>query len=226
MPEPAAIHTNGGGTPAQPDPEFTILSVEGAKHTATPMLRFTGQMAERSGHEVYTVALKAQIMIEPAKRAYDDDTRAKLADLFGEPERWATTTNAFLLADVDVLLPTFTGSTAFTLTLPVSYDLEVAAAKYLYSLPDGIAPLSFNFTGTIFYRGESGAMQIVQVPWECSTKFAMPVSAVRETIGYHYPGGGWVRLSDDTLERLSLRKAQRGLHSYDAAIDELLEEEG
>ena len=40
--------------------------------------------------------------------------------------------------------------------MPCTYDLELAAAKYLYSLPGGQVPLLFNFTGTIFYRGEDG----------------------------------------------------------------------
>ena len=69
-------------------------------------------------------------------------------------------------------------------------------------------------------------MQIVQVPWECTAKFGLPVSVWRETIAHHYPGGGWVRLSDDTLERLSLRKAEHGLPTYDAAVEELLGGEG
>ena len=39
---------------------------------------------------------------------------------------------------------------------PCTYDLELAAAKYIHSMPDGEVPLLFNFTGTIFYRGDGG----------------------------------------------------------------------
>ncbi len=225
MPDPAAVHSNGGGTPSQPVPEFSILGVEAVRHGAAPMMRFTAHMAETSGNEVYTVALKAQLMLEPAKRSYDDATRAKLVDLFGEPERWSATTHAFLLADIDVLVPPFTGATSFTLTLPCNYDLEVAATKYVYSLPDGEVPLAFNFTGTIFYRGDAGRMQIVQVPWECTAKFDLPVPVWREMIEHHYPGGGWVRLSSSTLEHLTQRKADRGSPTYDAAVQDLLGED-
>ena len=49
--------------------------------------------------------------------------------------------------------------------MPCNYDLELAATKYVYSLPDGEVPLSMHFTGTVFYRGEDGRMQIVQIPW-------------------------------------------------------------
>ena len=49
--------------------------------------------------------------------------------------------------------------------MPCSYDLEVAAAKYLDALPDGEVPLAFHFSGRIFYRGEDGRLQIVLTPW-------------------------------------------------------------
>ena len=120
-------------------------------------------MTEPEGREVYTIALRAQIMIEPAKRSYDDETKARLVELFGEPERWGTTTKPSLLAEIDVLVPAFTGTTTFTIPFRGSFDLELAAAKYFYSLPDGEVPLSFNFTGTVFYRAGDGRMQIEQI---------------------------------------------------------------
>ena len=48
-------------------------------------------------------------------------------------------------------MPEFTGSADFTLTVPCTYDLEISAAKYFYSLPDGEIPLTFHFSGTILY---------------------------------------------------------------------------
>ena len=72
----------------RPAPTFEILGAEAVRHAAAPTLHFAGQVTEPEGREVYTIALRAQIMIEPAKRSYDDDTRARLIELFGEPERW------------------------------------------------------------------------------------------------------------------------------------------
>jgi hypothetical protein len=163
-------------------------------------------------------------MIEPARRSYDDQTRERLVDLFGEPERWATTTNSFLWAELGVLVPAFTGATAFRMPIQCNYDLELAATKYLYSVPGDDVPLSFNFTGTIFYRGEGGKMQIIKVPWESSVHFAMPIATWREMIEHYYSGTGWVALDDDTLESLSRRKAASGLHSFDATVAQLLRE--
>ena len=234
MSEPT--QTNGGSTnggpaadapaaaPVVPAPEFTILGVEAVKYAAAPMLEFTANVSEPEGREVYTIALTAQVMIDPARRSYDDDTRERLVDLFGAPERWATTTHSFLWAELGVLVPAFTGATAFRLPIQCNYDLELAATKYLYSLPGDDVPLTFNFTGTIFYRGEGGKMQIIKVPWECTARYAMPVATWREMIAHYYMNTGWVALSDDTLESLSRRKAARGLHSFDATVAQLLTE--
>ncbi len=57
---------------------------------------------------------------------------------------------------LDVLVPAFTGSTTVAVPVPCSYDLELAAAKYLHSLPDGEAPLALHFNGTIYYPGDDG----------------------------------------------------------------------
>ena len=55
------------------------------------------------------------------------------------------------LARLEALVPSFRGSTTFELLLPCTYDLEVAATKYLYALVDGVAPLAFHFSGTVFH---------------------------------------------------------------------------
>ena len=226
MSEAAPTATNGAAAPALPAPRFAILDVEAVRHSAAPALRFTGHVTEPSGREVYAIALKAQIMLEPAKRSYDDATRERLVELFGEPERWTATTRSFLWAELDVLVPAFTGATAFPLPMQCTYDLELAAAKYLHSLPGGQVPLAFNFTGTIFYRGDQGRMQIVKVPWESNARFEMPVSTWREMMDHYYPGGGWVRLDDSTLDALGREKARRGLPSFDATVAAMLAQEG
>ena len=167
------------------------------------------------------VALSTLIHIDPGLRSHDDETRELLVDLFGEPGRWAATTTSIVLAQVDVLVPSFTGTTEFTVPVPCNYDLEVAATKYLYALPDGEVPLSFHFSGRIFYRGEDGRLQVVMVPW-VSAAFRLPVATWRRMIDRHYPGSGWIRVHEDTLRRLQLRKAERGLPTFDAAVTELL----
>jgi hypothetical protein len=209
--------------PVLPAPvlDLEVVGAAAALNVAAPTLHFTLRAGEPTGREVYMVALSTLIHIDPGIRSHDDETRELLVDLFGEPGRWAATTTSIVMAQVDVLVPSFTGTTEFTVPVPCNYDLEVAATKYLYALPDGEVPLSFHFSGRIFYRGEGGRLQVVMVPW-VSAAFRLPVATWRRMIDRHYPGGGWIRLDEDTLRRLQLRKAQRGLPTFDAAVTELL----
>ena len=204
------------------EPAFTVLDVEPVPHAATPTLRFHAHVVDPLGREIHTIALSTQIQIDPARRAYDPETRAKLVELFGAPERWASTTQVFRWAHVDVLVGGFTGATSFALDVPCTYDLEVAASKYFYSLPDGEVPLTFLFNGMVLYSGEHDRLQIAQVPWSCTARWRMPVEAWKRVMAAYYPGGGWVRLGEETLDALARRKAETGQHSFDATIAELL----
>jgi hypothetical protein len=204
------------------DPVFTILDVEPVEHALTPSLRFQAHVSDPDGREVYAIALSAQIMVDPARRTYDAETRERLVELFGTPERWGATTHSFLWAQVDCLVPGFTGATSFALNVPCTYDLEIAASKYFYSLPEGAAPLSFHFTGMVLYKGEEGALRVTAVPWACSARWQMPVEAWQRTVRSTYPGGSWIRLSTETMDALAALKARRGDHSFDATVRELL----
>jgi hypothetical protein len=221
-----AATTNGGGEPGPPTAlEFAVVGAEPLEHTATPGVRFHLHVTEPEGREVYTIALSTQITIDPARRVYDDATRERLVELFGAPERWGATTHALPWARVESLVPTFVGSAAFGLEVPCTYDLEVAASKYFHSIPDGEVPLGFHFNGTVLYAGERDRLQVVLVPWSCSARWRMPIEVWTRTMAAHYPGGGWIRLHEETLEELSRRKAAIGLHTFDEVVRELLRED-
>ena len=133
-----------------------MLGVRAVRHAAAPMLSLDLQVAEPSGRQVYMIALSIQLMLEPARRTYDDETREKLFELFGEPERWSVTTRSLVWSQLDVVVPAFTGTTTVSVPIACHYDLELAAAKYLHSLPDGEAPLALHFNGMVYYRAEDG----------------------------------------------------------------------
>ncbi len=206
--------------------EFELLDAEPIEYAAAPGVRFRLRVTEPQGREIYTIALSAQIQIDPARRTYDDETRERLVELFGAPERWGATTHAFQWAHVQALVPSFTDSTEFTLDVPCTYDLEVAASKYFYSLPDGEVPLTFHFNGTVMYAGEQERLQVVLVPWSCSASWRMPVEVWTRTIANHYPAGAWIRLHQDTLAELLRNKARQGDYSFDETVRRLLGEEG
>jgi hypothetical protein len=213
-----------GHRPAIPEPEFEVLGARPVKYAAAPMLMLDLQVSEPTGRPVYMIALTIQVMIEPARRRYDDATRERLLELFGPPERWSVTTRSLVWCQLDVLVPAFTGSTTVAVPVTCNYDLELAAAKYLHSLPDGEAPLALHFNGTIYYPGDDGRLQMVLVPWTKSIDFRMPVSAWRETVEHYYPNTGWVALRTETLEALQRAKVDRGLATLDATVSALVDE--
>ena len=212
--------------PDIPEPAFFITGAGHEAFAAAPTMVFSAGVSDPTGHEIQTIALSAQVMIDPARRGYDSATRVRLTELFGPPASWTPSTQGLVWARVATVVPAFTGSAQFAMEIPCTYDLEVAAAKYLYALADGEVPLSFHFSGTVFYRGPDGRLQVTPVPWTSTARFAMPIAAWRAMIAAHYPGGGWIRLSETTLAALQERRAGRGLPSFDACIAALLEQEG
>ena len=100
------------------EPTFSVLDVEAVPHTATPTLRFHLHVEDPLGREIHTIVLSTQINIDPARRAYDPETRERLVELFGAPERWGATTEVFRWAHIDVLVKGFTGATSFALDVP------------------------------------------------------------------------------------------------------------
>jgi hypothetical protein len=220
----APLDLSGTPQPSAPDPEFAVLGARAVRHAAAPILALDLQVSESNGRPVYMIALTIQLMIEPARRSYDEATRARLVELFGAPERWAVTTRSLVWARLDVVVPAFTGSTTVVVPIAGSFDLELAAAKYLYSLPDGEAPLALHFNGMIYYPAEDGALQMVLVPWTKSIDFRMPVSVWQEMIEHYYPGTAWLALRARTLEALQREKLDRGLATLDACVEALIED--
>jgi Family of unknown function (DUF6084) len=205
-----------------PDVEFAVLGARPVKYAAAPMLALDLEVTETHGRQVYMLALSVQLMIEPARRAYDEAAHERLVELFGAPERWAVTTRSLVWSALDVVVPAFTGRTTVTVPIACHYDLELAASKYLHSLTDGEAPLALHFNGMVYYPGEDGGLQIVLLPWSNSIGFRMPVRVWHETIEHYYPGTAWVGLRSETLEALQRAKLARGLATLDDTVAALL----
>jgi hypothetical protein len=218
-----SIHAEQQSEPVTvPAPQFAVTGAAHLAFAAAPTMVFTVSATEPSGREIQSMSLSVQVMIDPARRGYDEATRERLAELFGPPASWTPSTQGLSLARVSAAVPGFGGETVFGLELPCTYDLEVAAAKYFYAVDDGVVPLSFHFYGTVFYTAEDGRLQMAPVPWSSSAQFGMPVSAWKVMMAEHYPGGGWIRLEGRTLEALNARRAERGL-TFDNLIEELLD---
>lgn len=209
--------------PADAEPEFEIVGVEPVPRSVEPTLGFRGRITDASERPVYTIALTATVMIEPGKRSYEEGEREKLLELFGTPERWAATTGGFRWAHTQTMVHGFTGEGEFGLQVPVSYDLEVASAKYFGAIEDGDVPLRFHFNGSIFYERADGKVQIVPVPWDRSERFQMPIAAWQRLSSEHHPYRGWVPLHTETVARLEQLKARMGAPTFDDCVARILE---
>jgi hypothetical protein len=199
-------------TGARPDPQ-----------SLTPVLHFALRIAVDDGVVVQSAQLRCQIRIEPDRRRYDDREQALVADLFGDPQRWSDTLKPFLLTHVTLPVRGFAGSTEVDLPVEFSYDLEVAAGKYLHALRDGEVPLLFLFSGTLFLKTPQG-LQVQQVPWDLEARYRLPVAVWDELMELHFPGTGWLRLRRETLDALQVYKTRNALATWDDVIRFLMSE--
>jgi len=206
-----------------PDLSFQVEGAQAVPFAASPLLAFRLRVATATADgPIHTVALRCQVRIEVARRRYGAGEQAKLLDLFGEPERWGQTLRPMLWTHTGVVVPGFIGSTVVDLPVPCTYDFNVAAAKYFHGLEGGEVPLCLLFSGTIFYAGDDGALQIAQIPWEKEATFRLPVRVWQEMMDHYYPNSAWLCLRKDVFDRLYQYKSRRGLPTWEQALESLL----
>ncbi|OBG22901.1 hypothetical protein A5765_19255 [Mycolicibacterium celeriflavum] len=201
--------------------KFAVLDVAPEPYAMTPILTARVGIAADGDDPVHAIALRCQVRIEPLRRGYTDEEAAGLLDLFGPRERWSATQRNFLWQHSSTMVQGFSGTTQVDLPLECTYDFEVTAAKYFHALRDGMIPLQFLFSGTVFAKGERN-LSVHQVPWDREDHYDLPVSAWRDLMQMHYPNTGWLRLNRDTLDALAQFKSARGLLGFDDAVTSLL----
>ncbi|WP_067473608.1 DUF6084 family protein [Nocardia amamiensis] len=200
---------------------FAVLEMKPEPYAAAPILSARVGIAALAEEPVHAIALRAQVRIEPFRRGYSDEEAAGLVDLFGPRERWRDTQRSFLWMHCATMVPGFTGGAEIDLPMPCTYDFEVTGSKYLHALREGVVPLLFLFSGTVFIKG-SGGFAIQQIPWDREDKFGMPVSVWQDLMAAHFPNTGWLRLHKDTLDALAAYKSGHGLLGFDDAVSRLL----
>ncbi|WP_369251715.1 DUF6084 family protein [Streptomyces sp. R41] len=203
---------------------FACTGVRADRYAAGPTLVFRLRVTAADNARVHALALRCQIRIEPARRGYGSAEADGLRDLFGERSRWSSTLQPVQFAQVSLMVPGFTGETEADLVVPCTYDMDVAAARYLAALTGGEVPLLMLFSGTAFTG--AGGFRIEPVPWDREAAFRMPVATWREMVEQHFPGCGWIRLPRDTMDALLAYRSRRALPSWEATLRALLDESG
>lgn len=206
-----------------PDLQFRIEGVEVARYAATPLLDFKLRVASHDAVGIANVILQCQIQIDVSRRAYQPDEQFKLQDMFGEPERWNQTLRTMLWTRTSILIPSFESECLVDLPVPCTFDFNVVTTKYFHALEDGDIPLSFQFSGSIFYRAKDGGLQVGQIPWDRDIRFSLPVALWKQMIEHYYPNDAWLCLNRDIFDRLHEYKIRHGLPSWEAALKHALE---
>jgi hypothetical protein len=204
-----------------PSLDFTVRRAR-VEPSASPLVLLDLEVTARP-RAVRGVLLATQVRIALVRRSYDRATRERMSDLFGDPRRWADQARGLLWVLATSVLPAFDGQVTVPLALPCSYDLEVAWAKYLDALRDGVVPIHLLFSGSLFYEDAAGALLTTRIPWDREARFDLPVAVLREAIDACFPGAGWVRVGRDTLDRLRAYRAQQALPTWDATLDALID---
>ena len=213
------------GPSAIPRLRFAVLGAARVEHAAAPTLRFTLRVETLERVAIRSILLDTQIQIAARRRGYEDADADRLFELFGHERDWGTTLRTLLWARVTAVVGPFEGETTVPLDVPCTYDLDVAAARYLDALGSGTVPLELLFSGTVFYAGAGGLLQAGRISWEEEAEFALPVRLWRETMDAHFPGAAWLRLPKRAHERLCAFKSRRALAGWDDVVDALLGEE-
>jgi hypothetical protein len=206
-------------------PELTFEVRDGGvlEHAAVPSLRFVvGVGTAGAAAQVRSVALNVEVRIAATRRRYAESERGKLVDLFGQPEEWARNLKTLHWTTLTTQVPPFTGSTEIELPITCTYDLDVAASRYFDALEDGEIPLEFLFSGTVFYAGADGRLQVGRIGWDKDASYRLPVGAWREMIDRYFPDSAWLRLRRSEFDRLAAYRARHTLLSWEQVVDRLL----
>ena len=204
-----------------PDLRFQIDGVSATPNAVTPQLIFKLRITNVDPEPIHSIALRAQIQIEPVRRRYTVAEQEHLKELFGEPERWSTSLHPLLWMTTNINVPGFSATISIDVPVPCTFDFNVAMTKYIYGLEDGELPVSFLFSGTVFHAGRAG-LQIAQIPWDREASYRVPVRVWKDMMDVYYPHTAWVCLRRETFERLYEFKSRHGLATWEQALERLL----
>jgi hypothetical protein len=212
----------------------TVLDARPSAQTAAPGITFGLRIENISATRVHAIALRCQVRIEPRGRRYAEDEQQRLYELFGEVSQWDRTLHGVTWSQSTLIVPSFERRIDVELPVACTYDLEVASAKYLHAVRAGDVPLLFMFSGTVFAPADRSihadpaapalsGLAMEPVSWDLDASFRMPAQVWRAAMDQFFPGGGWVRLSRETLDRLQAFRGKLAVVGWDEAIDRLLE---
>ncbi len=206
-----------------PELTFQVEGAEAVHFAASPLLalklRITNADPEESLH---SVSVQCQIQIQASRRRYTAEEQQRLRDLFGSEDRWSQTLRTMLWTHANVVVTAFEGSTVVDLPVPCTFDFNVAATKYFSAIETGTIPILLQFSGTAFYAGENGALQVSPIPWNREAAYDLPVTVWKEMMDSYYPNSAWLNLRRDVFDRLLAYKSRNGIPTWEQTLESML----
>lgn len=208
-----------------PELSFHVRGAQPLRTTAVPAVALhLDVLATPPAQPIETAILNCQIQIEASRRRYASAEKERLRDLFGEPERWRDTLKPMLWTNLTATVPAFMESIGIQLTVPCTFDFNVAATKYFHGVEGAGIPLTLLFSGTVFYRTAAGALQAAPIPWNTESRFLLPVEVWKEAIDLQHRNTAWIELRRDCFEQLYELKVRAGLATLNDAVEALMQQ--
>lgn len=209
-----------------PDLNFQVAGVEAVTRGLTPLIHFKAQITTPNHTDpIEGLLLNAQIQIQSPQRNYSPSEKEKLVELFGTPDRWGQTLRNRFWTHTNCTVGSFVGSAEAILSVPCSFDLNLAATKYFYALESGEVPLLFLFSGSIFFISPGGKFQVERISWNKECAYRIPVNRWRELMEAHYPNSAWLYLKQDVFDQLLEYRRRNGLPTWEQTVESLLAHE-
>lgn len=206
---------------APPEPAFAVQGARVAPYQAAPTLRFDLEI-DSGRTEIRSLSLSVQLRIAAPRRRHDRAEEVRLYELFGAPRDWGRSLRSLLWTRTNLVVPPFRGRRLVELDVPCTYDFDVTASKYLHAVRDGEIPLEFLFGGSVFYRRGKGPLRTVRLSWDRECAWTMPASLWHELMERYFPNSAWLRVRRDVFDRLLAYRSDRGLLTWEAALEDLL----
>jgi hypothetical protein len=202
---------------------ISVIGAHPSPQTAAPGITFRLRIEELSGTPVHTIALRCQVQIATRSRRYTEDEQSRLYELFGSVSQWEHTLRSVTWSQSTLIVPSFEARIDVDLQVPCTYDLQIASAKYFHAIRDRGVPLTFLFSGTVFQAADTG-LSIEPVPWDREASYVMPATVWHAAMDQFFPGGGWLMVRRDTIDRLQAFRGRHAVVTWDEAIDLLLQD--
>jgi uncharacterized protein DUF6084 len=205
-----------------PNLNFTIEGAQPIRFAAIPHIGFTLLVNDSSEVEIHSVILQCQVHLDVTRRHYTADEQRRLSDLFGEPTQWTETLRRMFWTNTNLIVPAFNGSSVVSLQVPCTFDFNIAVTKYFEGLDDGHIPVMFYFSGTTFFAGKYGELQVEKISWEKEAGYNMPMQVWREMMNTYYPNTAWLCLRRDAFDKLYAYKVRHGIPTFEQALENVV----